>query len=143
MARPYTEDDASAGAERMRLDKWLWSARFFKTRHLATEAINGGKVHVNGQRVKPGKEVGVGARLLITKEPYTWEVTVTALNAQRRPAKEAVLLYEETEASFAARQAEVARRLEEHGLGGQSERRPDKKGRRAIHRFKRDLSQPG
>ena len=142
MSRPLPGEENASGAQRMRLDKWLWSARFFKTRHLATEAINGGKVHVNGQRVKPGKEIGVGARLLITKEPYTWDVSVTALNTQRRPAKEAVLLYEETEASLAARQAEVARRREEHDFGGQSEQRPDKKGRRAIHRFKRDLSQP-
>lgn len=73
--------------DRMRLDKWLWVARFFKTRQLAIEAINGGKVHVNGQRTKPGKEITPGTELSITKEPYAWEITITALHGQRRPAR--------------------------------------------------------
>lgn len=124
-------------ADRIRLDKWLWAARFFKTRQLAIDAINGGKVHVNGQRAKPGKDIAVGTRLEITKEPYSWDITVTALNAQRRPAAEAALLYEETPESHAKRQEEVARRREEREFGIQPEGRPDKRGRRLIHRFKR------
>ncbi len=125
----------------MRLDKWLWAARFFKTRSLAAEAINGGKIHLNGQRVKPGKEIGVGARLEISKDQYVWDITVTALNAQRRPAREAVLMYQETPESLAKRQAEIERRRLEHDLGGQSEQRPDKKDRRQIHRFKREMGE--
>jgi len=140
MTRRATDEHASTDHERMRLDKWLWAARFFKTRQLATDAINGGKVHLNGQRAKPGKEIGVGARLEISKDQYLWDVTVTAIKAQRRPASEAVLLYEEGPDSRAKREAEVARRREEKGYNGQAERRPDKKDRRAIHRFKREVA---
>lgn len=136
MAR-RSESESTPPADRMRLDRWLWAARFFKTRQLAIDAINGGKVHVNGQRSKPGKDITIGTRLEITKEPYTFDLTVTALKAQRRPAAEAALLYEETPESFAKRQEEVARRREEREFGIQPEGRPDKRGRRLIHRFKR------
>ena len=122
----------------MRLDKWLWAARFFKTRQMASDAINGGKVHLNGQRVKAGKEITVGARLEISKDQLLWDITVTSLNAQRRPAKEACLLYEETPESLEKRQAELLRRRDEKEFSIPSDGRPDKKGRRAIHRFKRD-----
>ena len=123
--------------DRMRLDKWLWVARFFKTRQLAIEAINGGKVHVNGQRTKPGKEITPGTELSITKEPYAWEITVTALHGQRRPAPEAALLYEETPESLARRQEELVRRREEREMGIPADSRPNKRERRLIHRFKR------
>jgi ribosome-associated heat shock protein Hsp15 len=121
----------------MRLDKWLWAARFFKTRSLATEAINGGKVHVNGQRVKPGKEIDIGSSLTITREQGRWEVVVNGLSAQRRPASEAVLLYEESLESVAARALEDERRHLEKDNG--SHGRPSKKDRRAIHQFKSDI----
>lgn len=124
-------------SDSIRLDKWLWAARFYKTRRLAAEAISGGKVHVNGQRAKPGKDIKIGAHLQIHKEPYRWDIVVTGLNAQRRPAQEAALLYEETPESQAKRQAEVARRREENALRITSDRRPNKKQRRQIHRFKR------
>jgi ribosome-associated heat shock protein Hsp15 len=137
MSRRSQTKPEHAPADQMRLDKWLWAARFFKTRQLAIDAINGGKVHLNGQRVKPGKDIGVGARLEISKDQYTWDITVLALNAQRRPASEAVLLYEETPESHAKRQAEVERRKLEREFGGQPDERPDKRGRRLIHRFKR------
>ncbi|MFM8445431.1 MAG: RNA-binding S4 domain-containing protein [Methylococcus sp.] len=127
----------TVACERMRLDKWLWAARFFKTRQLAIEAIKGGKVHVNGHRAKPGKDIGVGSHLTITKEPYAWDITVAALQSQRRPAAEAVLLYTETEESLARRQEEVTRRREERELGIPQEGRPNKRERRLIHRFKR------
>ena len=123
--------------DRMRLDKWLWVARFFKTRQLAIEAINGGKVHVNGQRTKPGKEITPGTELSITKEPFAWEITVTALHGQRRPAPEAALLFEETPESLARRQQELARRREEREMGIPADSRPNKRERRLIHRFKR------
>jgi ribosome-associated heat shock protein Hsp15 len=124
-------------AEKIRLDKWLWAARFFKTRQLATDAINGGKVHLNGQRVKPGKEIAPGARLTVHKEHYEWDIVVTGLSRQRRPAQEAAGLYEETPESHARRQARVAQRREEKELFGDSGHRPNKQERRLIHRFKR------
>lgn len=139
MSRHAHDDEEDSGNDRMRLDKWLWAARFFKTRQLASDAIKGGKVHVNGQRAKPGREIAVGAQLQISKDQYAWDITVTALNAQRRPAKEAALLYLESPESEEKRQAEVARRRQESAINGQPDRRPDKKGRRAIHRFKRDI----
>jgi ribosome-associated heat shock protein Hsp15 len=132
-----TDTENASRAERMRLDKWLWAARFFKTRQLAIDAINGGKVHLNGQRAKPGKDITVGAKLSINKDQYTWDITVAVLSAQRRPAPEAALLYEETPESLAKRQAEVARRREEKEFGIQPESRPNKRERRLIHRFKR------
>ncbi len=138
----HSHDEHERGSEDgMRLDKWLWVARFFKTRALATEAINGGKIHMNGQRAKPGKEIGLGARLQISKDQYVWDITVTALNAQRRPASEAALLYEETPESRAKRQAEVERRRLDREMGVQPDQRPDKKDRRVIHRFKREMGE--
>jgi len=137
MVRARNNEDGSASEERMRLDKWLWAARFFKTRQLAIDAINGGKVHLNGQRAKPGKEIGIGAKLRISKDQYTWDITVQALSSQRRPAAEAALLYEEPPESIARRQAEVARRRDERSLALQPETKPNKKERRQIHRFKR------
>jgi len=142
MMSHHSHDEHEMGSEDgMRLDKWLWVARFFKTRALATEAINGGKIHMNGQRVKPGKEIGLGARLQISKDQTLWDITVTALNTQRRPASEAALLYEETPESRARRQAEVERRRLDREMGVQPDQRPDKKDRRVIHRFKREMGE--
>ncbi len=120
----------------MRLDKWLWATRFFKTRTLAAEAISGGKVHVDGERVKPSKTIRIGSKIEITKEPYTFELIVTGLSLQRRSAKEAALLYEELPESIARRQAEALRLRAEKAFSPPP-RRPDKKQRRQIHRFKR------
>jgi len=91
----------------VRIDKWLWAARFFKTRGLASEAVSGGKVHVNGQRCKPGKDVKIGDVITVSKDQYTWEIQVTDLNKQRRPAKEAASLYSEDEASSSKRQQQI------------------------------------
>jgi ribosome-associated heat shock protein Hsp15 len=119
----------------MRLDKWLWVARFFKTRQLAVEAINGGKVHLNGQRSKPGKDVQSGSHLRIHKGSLEWDIEVVGLTKQRRPASEAVLLYSESEESKMQR----ARLLEERRLlkatRPQPSTRPSKRDRRMIHRF--------
>ncbi len=119
----------------MRLDKWLWTARFFKTRHLAVEAINGGKVHLNGQRSKPGKEVHPGSQLRIHKGSLEWEIEVLGLVKQRRPAAEAALLYAESDQSKAQR----SRQLEEQRLlragRPQPYGKPSKRDRRAIQRF--------
>ena len=124
--------------EAIRLDKWLWTARFFKTRKLAADAISGGKVHVNNQRTKPGKEIKPGTLLSISKDGLRWDVTIIALSNQRRSAKEAVLLYEETAESLAKRQQQIIQQREQRELfdfSGQ-DHKPNKKERRLIHRFK-------
>jgi len=121
----------------IRLDKWLWAARFFKTRQLAVEAINGGKVQVNGQRTKPGKTVQAGARLIIHKGSLEWDLQVKAVSKQRRPASEAVLLYEESEESRQRRQELVQRRRESGDRMQGAKGRPNKRDRRMIQRFTR------
>jgi len=122
----------------IRIDKWLWTARFFKTRKLASEAVSGGKVHLNGQRCKPAKEVSPGMELTITKDQFQWNLTVIAINSHRRPAKEAVLLYQEDPESFNKRQQQIIQQKEQRALTPHIERehRPNKKQRRQIHRFK-------
>lgn len=123
--------------ESIRLDKWLWAARFFKTRPLATEAVSGGKVHLNGNRVKPGRTVNIGDELKIQQGTYAFEVNVLGINDKRRPAREARLLYEESESSVAEREklAEMHRLA---AMGSQSpDRRPTKQERGKIIRFKR------
>jgi len=119
----------------LRLDKWLWAARFFKTRQLAVEAINGGKVHLNGQRGKPGKEVQVGTRLRIHKGSLEWDIEVVGINKQRRPAAEARLLYREDEASKARREQLIEEQRLLKANEPQPARRPSKRDRRMIHRF--------
>lgn len=124
--------------EKQRVDKWLWAARFFKTRRLASEAISGGKVHLNNQRTKPAKEVKAGDRLSIHKEALVWEVIITALNNQRRPASEARLMYSELAESIEAREQTLQKRRDERlFIPPTDEGRPSKKQRRQIHRFKR------
>jgi ribosome-associated heat shock protein Hsp15 len=120
----------------MRLDKWLWCARFFKTRQLAAEAVQGGKVHLNGQRCKPGKDVKVGSKLTISKGPYEWEIEVQALPKQRRPASEARDFYLESEQSHERRQLLNEQIRAERAAHPVSDHRPNKRERRQIHRFK-------
>lgn len=124
--------------ESIRIDKWLWTARFFKTRKLAADAVSGGKVHLNGQRCKPAKEVKLGMGLSISKDQFQWEIVVIAINSHRRPAKEAVLLYQEDQESIEKRQAQAITQKELRALTPHLERehRPNKKQRRQIHRFK-------
>lgn len=120
----------------VRLDKWLWAARFFKTRGLAKKAIEGGKVHYNGARAKTSKTVEVGAIVRVPQGWDTLEVEVVALSDQRRGAPEARALYRETEESVARREREAeARRLTNQAMQHPL-KRPDKKQRRDIRRFK-------
>lgn len=122
--------------DKVRIDKWLWAARFFKTRNLAKQAIDGGKVHCNGQRIKPSKEIEVGVQLRIRQGWDEKEVEVVALSDQRRGAPEAILLYNETPASLEKRQQEADQRKVLRGIIGPREQRPTKKQRRQIHRFR-------
>lgn len=122
-----------------RIDKWLWTARFFKTRSLAAEAVSGGKIHVEKQRVKPSKEIKIGANLQIHKEGFEWNVTVIGIAKQRVSAKDTVFLYEESVESIEKRQKQVTQRREERQFLGfhEPEHKPNKKDRRLIHQFKR------
>ncbi len=121
--------------EKVRLDKWLWAARFFKTRALAKTAIEGGKVHYDGQRAKPGRVVQLNARITLRIGFDEKEVIVRGLSERRGPAKQAVLLYQETEQSI--KQREEARALRKAAGLTAPQKKPDKKQRRQIHRFKR------
>ena len=119
-----------------RLDKWLWAARFYKTRHLAAEAINGGHIHLNGQRTKPSRVISLGDKLSIHKTPFTFEITVEGLSIKRGPAKEAQLLYHELEDSIEKREKLAEQRKLNADQFPHAERRPDKRDRRRIIRFK-------
>lgn len=122
--------------ESQRIDKWLWVARFFKTRGLAADAVSGGKVHLDGQRVKPAKGVRPGARLEIRRGEQTFSVEVLGLHPQRRPASEAVLLYRETEESIAARAEVSAERAAIAQQRADRMGRPTKRDRRKISELK-------
>ncbi len=129
----------SESADSMRLDKWLWAARFFKTRKLAAEAVQGGKVHLHGLRTKPGKEVHPGSRVTISKGPFEWDITVEVIPRQRRPASEARHFYSESEQSHARRQALSAQIRAQNAAQPVSDHRPNKRERRLIHRFKQSV----
>lgn len=126
-------DDAEARSG-LRIDKWLWCARFFKSRSLATDAVAGGRVHVNGERVKPSRTLQRNDRLLITREEMRIEVIVLSMPVRRGPAVEASTHYEETPASIAARQTrrEFARLVAPAPDG-----RPDKHDRRALRELRK------
>lgn len=128
---------------RLRVDKWLWAARFFKTRSIANDAITKNRVRVDGQRIKPSRTVQIGDTVQIEKTPYTYDVTVLGLNDKRRPASEASQLYEESEQSIAARESQsMSNRLNyqvQAGLAGEG--RPSKKQRRQIIRFQNQHDQ--
>jgi ribosome-associated heat shock protein Hsp15 len=121
---------------RVRLDKWLWAARFFKTRALAAEAVEGGKVQVNGDRPKRARPVQVGDEIRVRLGPYEHTITVRSLSARRGPASEAAGLYEETAASRTAREALVIQLKSLHAVFGPDKGRPTKKDRREIERLK-------
>lgn len=121
--------------ELVRIDKWLWTARFYKTRSLAIQAVNGGKVHVNKQRVKPSYRIKVEDQLTISRPGYSQEIIVSALAKQRRSAKEAQLLYKETEESIAQRKLSTAqRKLLNQGLP-RTAGKPSKHERKKIRQM--------
>jgi ribosome-associated heat shock protein Hsp15 len=124
------------GPDKVRLDKWLWAARFFKTRALAADAVEGGKVQLNGDRPKRARPLQVGDELRIRLGPYEHVVTVRALSDRRGPATQAAGLYQETDASRKAREALAVQLKSLHSLFGPERGRPTKKDRREIERLK-------
>ena len=125
----------------IRLDKWLWAARIYKTRALAREMIEGGKVHYNGQRSKPGKVVELNATLLLRQGNDERTIVVKGITEQRRPASEAVALYEETAESIEKREKMALARKMNALTMPHPDRRPDKKERRDLMRFKHGESE--
>lgn len=125
--------------ETIRIDKWLWAARFFKTRSIAKAAIEGGKVHHNGERVKVSKEIRVGTELTIQQGFDKKTVLVKVLSGVRGPAPVAQQLYEETEVSIARREL-IATQRKLHNLA-RPDHRPSKKDRRDISKFKQENDQ--
>ncbi|MGW8288253.1 MAG: RNA-binding S4 domain-containing protein [Desulfobulbales bacterium] len=124
--------------DRVRIDKWLWAARFFKTRSMAAQAVTGGKVHVNGARIKPARMVQPGEELRIRRGELEFIVIVQAVSDKRRPAKEAQLLYAETEESIRQREnTREQKRLETSDRMYGPMKRPDKRERRKIRKFTR------
>ena len=121
--------------EKMRLDKWLWAARFFKTRSLATQAIEQGRVTLNDERVKPSREIKPHDRLEVHVGDTVWTLTVCMLSMQRGPAPVAQQLYEETPDSAARRQQQAGERKLTPSPAAGIRGRPTKRDRRQIHRF--------
>ena len=120
--------------DKVRIDKWLWAARFYKTRSLAKSAIEGGKVQIDGQKSKPSRTLEVGVTLTLRQGEDVKTIEVIALSEQRRGAPEAQLLYSETEQSIELREKKSSERAAFHGSMPASIR-PSKKQRRQIHRF--------
>jgi ribosome-associated heat shock protein Hsp15 len=121
----------------LRIDKWLWAARFYKTRSLATDAVLAGHVHVNGARVKPAKDVRVGDDVEVRIGTFTWSVTVTGLSDKRGPATVARTLYAETAESTKAREEQALQRRLARPLGAELGERPTKQDRRRLDALRR------
>jgi ribosome-associated heat shock protein Hsp15 len=120
---------------RVRLDKWLYAARFYKTRSVAAQAIESGRARVEDQRVKPSHAVKAGARISITKDSLVWKLEVAKVADKRGPASEAARLYRELPESAAAREEAIARRKAEAASTPRASGRPSKRDRRKLHSF--------
>jgi ribosome-associated heat shock protein Hsp15 len=120
----------------MRIDKWLWAARFFKTRSLAAQAVDGGRVHWQGERCKPAREIRVGDRLMVRAGETQWEIMVRALSDKRGPAPVAQTLYEETSQSLASREEQAALRKMSKEPAREIKGRPTKRDRRVLGAWK-------
>jgi ribosome-associated heat shock protein Hsp15 len=129
--------------ESVRIDKWLWAARFYKTRRLATDAVAGGRVHVNGVRVKPAKEVRADDTVAVTIGDLRWTVVVRGIGDRRGPASMAATLYEETAESRANREQHVAERRLARPPGAQEGARPTKQDRRRLEALRRSWRRGG
>jgi ribosome-associated heat shock protein Hsp15 len=125
---------------KVRLDRWLWAARFFKTRSAAKDAIDGGKVHCAGVRAKPSKEIGIGTELVISRGMTEQTVIVTGVSENRGRANDAALLYRETDASAATRRAAAEHRRLVGGPVAAPPIRPDRRARRELLRMKQSAA---
>jgi ribosome-associated heat shock protein Hsp15 len=134
MSTPTTPPSAVA---RVRLDKWLWAARFFKTRSLAAQAVDGGKVDINGDRARRARLVQVGDTIVIRRPPYQHEIVVQGVSEMRGPAAAAAALYQETAASRQAREMLAFQLKNAPTLSFEGGGRPTKRDRRDIARLKR------
>lgn len=134
MSRPRSEEEEISAASSVRIDKWLWAARFFKTRALASDAVTGGKVEVRGDRVKPARGVKVGELISVRQGPYVHIVRVLGLSGSRGPASVAALLYEETVDSKAAREKHAWQLKHAAPVIDPGDGRPTKKDRRTLDR---------
>jgi ribosome-associated heat shock protein Hsp15 len=123
--------------EHVRIDKWLWAARFFKTRSAATEAVLGGHVHVGGERVKPARDVRVGDTIEIRRDELRWTVVVAGLADRRGSAGVAATLYDETPESVEARERHRLERRLARPLGADLGARPTKQARRRLEALRR------
>lgn len=131
-----SEMDNEDKHEKVRLDKWLWAARFYKTRSISRDAIDGGKVHVNGQRVKPSRDAQLDDIITLRQGFAEKTVVIKALSSTRLSAPEAQKLYEETPESLQKREIEAAKRKALRGSNPLFDGRPDKKQRRDIHKLR-------
>ncbi len=122
--------------DRVRIDKWLWAARFYKTRTAATDAVTGGHVHVNGVRAKPSKDIQIGDDVQVTVSGLEWTVTVTGLADRRGSAAVAATLYTESDASRVAREKDLGERRASRPLGADLGERPTKRDRRRIEQLR-------
>ena len=133
--------ERATAQDSLRIDKWLWAARFFKTRSIATDAVEGGKIKLNGERPKPAKSVKISDKIEVRSGPFTFFITVLALSDKRGPATAAALLYAETPESKSARQL-LAEQLHADAATAPFVRgRPTKKARRDIIRFNDDFGE--
>jgi len=128
-------DASSDTVEKLRIDKWLWAARFYRTRSLAAAAIDAGHVHVNGERVKTSRAVHAGERVTVRKGGLAWSIEVLGVAERRGSATDAAKLYVETEASRLAREAEGARRRAAAASDPRFDGRPTKRDRRKLEDF--------
>ena len=124
-----------SGEPKLRIDKWLWAARFYRTRSLAAAAVEAGQVRIGGERVKAARALRIGDLVTVRREALLWDVEVTALAERRGSATDAAKLYRETEASAKAREEEVAKRRAAAATGPRLEGRPTKRDRRKLQDF--------
>jgi ribosome-associated heat shock protein Hsp15 len=130
------QEDVAEGAEAMRVDRFLFFARFFKSRSLAAQAVAGGKVHINGERVKASRNVRVGDQLVFMRGAVAFECKVTALPARRGPAAEAAACYDETPASKVRREQFAANMRTAAAMAPRPDERPDKHDRKILRRMR-------
>ena len=134
MSRQASRTPAIEAATKVRIDKWLWAARFYRTRSLAAQAVEAGQIRIDGERVKPSQPVRAGARVVVRKQALAWDIEVTAIAERRGSATDAALLYRETPDSAAARERAVAERKAARSSAIVSAR-PTKRDRRRLEDF--------